>query len=187
MGKYVTLILAGLLAALVLYVQFQERGERPTRQHRRPAAQARGDASGPTLRGRAYVVDADTLQIAGTRIRLHGIDAPERDQSCTRAGVAWRCGQQASAALATLLAGRELRCEPRDHDRYDRVVAVCWAGAVDVNHWLVDQGWAVAYRRYSIAYVAAETEARQARRGIWSGSFEPPEDYRRNQPHPRNF
>ncbi len=190
MGKLIA-ALGSVLIALVAYVNFiQGRDDRPSRppgQNGAPARQAGGGAHGPVLRGRAHVVDADTLDIAGVRIRLHGIDAPERDQSCTRTGFAWPCGRQATEALASLVSGRELRCEPRDRDRYQRVVAVCWTGDLDVNRWLVDQGWALAYRRFSTSYVSAEDAARTARRGIWIGSFDTPEDYRRNQPDRRRF
>lgn len=170
---------AAVLVALLVYVAIEQGGDDP----RGPPSVSGGTA----LRGRAHVIDADTLDIAGVRIRLHGVDAPERDQTCTRSGFAWPCGRQASAALTGLVAGRDLRCEPRDRDGYGRVVAVCWTGDVDVNRWLVDQGWALAYRRFSTSYVGAEDAARQARRGIWIGSFETPEDYRRNQPERRRF
>ncbi len=175
---------AAALAALLVYVAIEHGGDDPRGL---PSVSGGAPGIGTAMRGRAHVIDADTLDIAGVRIRLHGIDAPERDQNCTRSGFAWPCGHQASAALTGLVAGRELRCEPRDRDRYGRVVAVCWMNDVDVNRWLVDQGWALAYRRFSTSYVGAEDAARQARRGIWIGSFETPEDYRRNQPERRRF
>jgi endonuclease YncB( thermonuclease family) len=184
MGKLIA-GLVSVLVALLVYVN----ADKGRQDHPPPpsARHAGGTGHGAVVRGRAHVVDADTLDVAGVRIRLHGIDAPERDQSCTRSGQAWRCGREASAALSGLVGGHALRCEPRDRDRYERVVAVCWMGDVEVNRWLVDQGWALAYRRYSTAYVSAEDAARQARRGIWTGSFETPEDYRRTQPERRRF
>lgn len=175
---------ATALVALLVYVAVEHGGDAPRDLPSGPGA---GPVTGAAIRGRARVVDADTLEIASLRIRLHGIDAPEREQNCTRSGFTWPCGHQASAALAGLVAGRDLRCDPRDRDRYDRVVAVCWMNDVDVNRWLVDQGWALAYRRFSTAYVGAEDAARHARRGIWIGSFETPEDYRRRQPERRRF
>lgn len=87
-------------------------------------------------------------------------------------------GRRATAALSGRIGARTVACSQRDIDRYGRVVAVCRAGGEDLNAWLVRQGWAVAYRRYSRDYVSVENEARRARRGIWAGSFVPPEDWR---------
>ena len=78
-----------------------------------------------------------------------------------------------------LIGRRTVTCDERDVDRYDRVVSQCFVGDVDVNEWLVAQGLALAYRRYSLAYVAAEDEARDAGRGMWAGTFELPWEWRR--------
>jgi endonuclease YncB( thermonuclease family) len=131
------------------------------------------------LSGIASVIDGDTLDLHGKRIRLHGIDAPESRQSCSREGQSWRCGQQASLALSDHIASRTLRCEQRDIDRYKRIVAVCYMGAEDVNAWLVRSGWAMAYRQYSKDYIAVEMEARTAHVGIWTGEVQPPWEWRR--------
>jgi len=129
--------------------------------------------------GIASVIDGDTIEIHGRRIRLFGIDAPESQQFCFRAnGEPWRCGQHASFALADRIGRATLRCEPRDIDRYNRTVAVCFKGNEDLNRWMVANGWAVAFRRYSLEYVAAEDAARRSRFNVWSGSFEMPWDWR---------
>ena len=129
--------------------------------------------------GVASVIDGDTIEIHGVRIRLYGIDAPESRQLCTRpTGERWRCGQQASLALSDQIGRSTVSCDPRDTDRYGRTVAVCTSRGVDLNGWLVTQGWAVAYRRYSRDYVRAEDQARAASRGVWSGQFERPWDWR---------
>jgi endonuclease YncB( thermonuclease family) len=77
----------------------------------------------------------------------------------------------------------ELRgmCDPKTTDRYRRIVAVCWPGSVDLNAWILAQGWAIAYRYFSKQYVPQEDEARKARRGIWAGSFEEPCQWRKSQ------
>jgi len=107
--------------------------------------------------GVASVIDGDTIEIHGTRIRLHGIDAPESQQECIRRdGRAWRCGQQAALALSDHIARAAVSCVPRDRDRCGRVVAVCSMGSEDLNRWMVANGWAVAFRRYSFDYVANE-------------------------------
>lgn len=138
------------------------------------------------LMGVASVIDGDTIEIHGTRIRLHGVDAPERSQLCQHpSGKDWRCGQQASLALADRIGRTLVRCEPRDHDRYGRVIAVCFQGTDDLSRWLVSNGWAVAFRRYSLDYIAEEDTARTAGKNIWSGPFEMPWDWRaaRRGPH----
>ncbi|MGD9882672.1 MAG: thermonuclease family protein [Reyranella sp.] len=107
--------------------------------------------------GVASVIDGDTIEIHGTRIRLHGIDAPESRQECTRPdGATWRCGQQAALALSHHIGRAVVSCEPRNRDRYGRTVAVCSRGSEDLNRWMVANGWAVAFRRYSFDYVADE-------------------------------
>ena len=134
------------------------------------------------LVGVASVIDGDTLEIRGVRIRLHGIDAPESRQLCRRSsGDEWRCGQQAALALSDRIGRRTINCSVRDVDRYDRAIAVCRQGNQDLNRWLVSEGWAVAYRRYSRDYIRAEDQARSAGRNIWSGQFVVPWDWRRGQ------
>lgn len=135
-------------------------------------------AGGTVLAGRAFVIDGDTIEVHGRRIRLHGIDAPENDQMCERNGRPWRCGRDATAALDRFIGGRSVTCHELDVDRFGRSVARCLVNGQDVNAWLVRNGWAIAYRRFSEAYVAHEAEARAARRGIWSGRFEMPESQR---------
>jgi len=136
-------------------------------------------AAAQSIIGVASVIDADTIEIHGTRIRLHGIDAPESRQECTRTnGATWRCGQQAALAHADRIGRSSVRCEARYRDRYGRPVAICFKGAEDLNRWLVQNGWAVAYSKYSKDYVADEGSARSARTNIWSGTFEMPWDWR---------
>jgi endonuclease YncB( thermonuclease family) len=128
--------------------------------------------------GKAWVIDGDTVDIARSRIRLQGIDAPENDQTCTDAGNrAWPCGRAAAHELIEFIAGRPLKCESSGLDRYRRVLAVCaLPDGSDVNAWMVRQGWALAY--YSAAYRSEEAEAQAAKRGVWAGGFMPPWEWR---------
>ena len=133
----------------------------------------------------ASVTDGDSLEIRGTRIRLHGIDAPESRQLCTRpSGQSWRCGQQAALALSDRIGRRSVSCVARDIDPYERSIAVCSQDGVDLNAWMVREGWAVAYRRYSRDYVRDEADARRAGRNIWSGTLVMPWDWRRGARSP---
>ncbi len=129
--------------------------------------------------GDVRVVDGDTLHLGGTRIRLHGIDAPEAGQTCGGERVArWDCGAGATAALKQLVAGG-VGCTPRDRDRYGRIVAVCRSGGRDIGAEMVAAGWAVAYRRYATDYVIQEENARRSGAGLWRGTFIRPAEHRR--------
>lgn len=128
-----------------------------------------------TLHGMARIGDGDSLTLSGKRIRLEGIDAPELDQHCTRRGSAYPCGQEAKAALQHLIGDAEVTCRGGQRDRYDRLLARCTARDIDINHAMVEAGWAVAYG----AYGEAQSRARRAGRGLWAGEFEQPQDWRR--------
>ena len=99
----------------------------------------------------------------------------------TAQGERWRCGRDAAIALADLIGRAPIQCDPQDIDRYGRVVAVCYQGNLDIGAEMVRAGWAVAYRRYSRAYVRDEDAARLAGRGLWAGVFQMPWDWRRSQ------
>lgn len=129
------------------------------------------------IEGYARVSDGDSLVINGLRIRLEGIDAPELQQTCIRNGADYPCGQLARDALAAMVASRVVACESGGQDRYGRMLARCEAGGQDIAAAMVAQGWAVAYGGHE----AAEAGARRAGRGIWAGSFERPQDWRRAQ------
>lgn len=139
-------------------------------------------ASAETITGRASVIDGDTLDIRGTRFRLQGVDTPESAQMCGDAsGKDYPCGRKAAFALSDKIGQGNVACEVVDKDRYGRSVAICRLGAEDLNGWLVQQGWGMAYRQYSTAYVRLEDEAKAAKRGIWAGPFTPPWDWRKGK------
>ena len=137
-------------------------------------------AQGTDLQGVATVIDGDTLDLRGQRIRLHGIDAPESGQSCEYAnGVSYRCGQRAALVLADRIGRRPVTCVQTDRDNYGRIIAICSQDNIDLNAWLVANGHAQAYRKYSRDYVTEEERARRVQRGIWAGRFTAPWDWRR--------
>lgn len=130
--------------------------------------------------GVASVIDGDTIEIHGQRFRLSGIDAPESKQLCSDAeGKAYRCGQVAANALAVFIGRQTVSCAKVDIDRYQRIVAECSVGGGDVGQYMVGSGLAVAYRKYSTAYVPDEEAAQTNGIGIWSGTFEMPWDWRK--------
>jgi endonuclease YncB( thermonuclease family) len=139
------------------------------------------DLPGKDFTGRAYVIDGDTLEIEGQRIRLFGIDAPESDQTCTKDGHIYLCGKQATSALADKIDSKSVTCREKDIDKYQRVVAICSAEGADLNRWMVAEGHAVAYVAYSFRYLFDDLKARYAGRGIWSGEFQNPADYRHSR------
>jgi len=130
------------------------------------------------LPGRPMIIDGDTIEIRGQRIRLWGIDAPETAQLCARDGKPWSCGVDATYALAEWIGERTAICEHRGVDQYGRIIGRCFVGGTDVSAWLVENGWALAFRRYSLDYVGHEDRARRMRAGIWSSEFQPPWEWR---------
>jgi endonuclease YncB( thermonuclease family) len=135
-----------------------------------------GVALADDLIGQASVVDGDTLEIHGARIRLWGIDAPESSQLC-RGGdsLQYRCGAKAANDLDAFIARRPVNCLPISLDQYGRTVAKCSVGGADLGDWLVRNGLALDWPKYSKRkYDAAQREAEQAGRGIWVGSYVEP-------------
>ena len=129
--------------------------------------------------GRTHVTatDGDLLRVGNQRIRLIGIDAPELTQTCRDArGGTWDCGRAAKARLAELVAGGNVSCTARDTDHYGRTLASCSAGGIDLGRAMVRDGLALAT---DDRYWHAQTAARVARRGLWQGDFETPQEWRK--------
>jgi endonuclease YncB( thermonuclease family) len=131
------------------------------------------------ITGVARIVDGDTLVVGDIKVRLEGIDAPETDQLCLDAhSVKWTCGIAARDQLVSHIDNRPIQCKPTGSDRYSRTLAVCTLADEDLNAWMVREGWALAFVRYSSAYVGEEAQARTKQRGLWSGAFIAPWDWR---------
>ncbi len=122
------------------------------------------------------VIDGDTIRIGSVRIRLWGIDAPERDQTC--GGL--EAGSMATAALSRIIGDNPVTCEAVDTDRYGRTVATCSVAGADIGGSMVRAGWAWDYARYSGSeYADEEDEARVNGRGVWAAICVPPWEWRR--------
>ena len=126
--------------------------------------------------GQASVIDGDTLEIRGTRIRLWGVDAPESSQLCRGADSnLYRCGAAAANDLDTFIARRPVNCTRVSEDQYGRSVATCSVGGTDLGGWLVRNGLALDWPQYSKGrYAAAEHDADRSGRGMWAGSYVEP-------------
>lgn len=130
-----------------------------------------------TMGGRLHIADGDSLELDGIRIRLIGIDAPELDQPCSRGGSPHPCGREARDHLVALIGARDVTCAWSKLDKYHRRLGRCRAGDTDLNATMVRDGWAVAYGGYG----AEESDARTHGRGLWSGTFTWPQDFRREK------
>ena len=124
------------------------------------------------------VIDGDSLIVEGKEIRLSGIDAPEYKQTCFNAqNKEYACGKLAIRALQKLV-GTDIKCSFVVKDKYKRYVSVCYSRGINLNKKMVEDGWAVAYKRYTKEYDAAEKLAQKKKKGIWQGRFLKPELYR---------
>jgi len=135
---------------------------------------------------RIVSIDGDTLRAGdGAEYRIFAIDAPELKQTCEEAnGKEWLCGRAAKVKLTKLINGGEVTCEVKDTDRFGRNVALCSAAGVpDIGEALVRDGYAIDLGgKTGYAYADVEAEAREAKRGIWRGSFQRPSEWRQDNP-----
>lgn len=140
-------------------------------------------ATAAEIAGIAMVTDGDTIRIGDIRIRLWGIDAPERRQMCQGCnGDVYECGRDSAAVLNELIREQPVKCEVKGRDRYGRVVAVCRTEAGELNAAMVRRGWAVEYKQFSKGrYSQDQAAAQREGLGIWSGRFEMPWNWRRSQ------
>ncbi|WP_417625193.1 thermonuclease family protein [Paremcibacter congregatus] len=164
-------ILAGLFFSIFLPETFHTITPSPTK---RPSP-LEGDIS-----GRAFVIDGDTVKVNHSRIRLHGIDAPELKQSCWNNDTQYRCGQKAKSYLKRLTDNQTVVCKTINKDQYGRDVAKCFNDkGIDINAAMVASGHAIAYLYYSQDYLAQQVEAKSQKLGIWAGRFTEPYLFRK--------
>ena len=142
------------------------------------------------ITGFAKVVDGDTIKINSKKIRLYGIDAPEKKQKCKKIYLTisfmsftkdYMCGEVSTQKLIKKINKQKLNCNILDVDRYKRLIGECFKRNINLNSWMVSNGFAVAYRKYSKKYVSDEINAKNNKLGIWQGKFEMPWDFRRKK------
>lgn len=138
------------------------------------------------VRGVPRILDGDTWELGGYRLRIAGLDAPEFRQRCGPPEASWPCGREAIQALRSHLGQRDVHCRLHGYDRYRRALATCFADGENLQRWLVRNGWAVAYgtdgdgRDYTLDEVLAE----RAGAGIWRDGFTRPGQWRRDRRSP---
>ena len=142
------------------------------------------------IKGYAKVIDGDSIIIKNKRIRLFGIDAPEKNQICKKNGAPYKCGTRSTNSLKLLINNKKLICSYKNKDRYGRILGECdlleswndynsYVASGILNDTMVSSGFAVAYVRYSKKYLQSEKKAKTLKKGIWAGEFDRPEDWRR--------
>ena len=143
------------------------------------------------ISGIPKVVDGDTIHINNYKFRLEGIDAPEMRQQCKKESFKisffigftfyenYSCGRVSKEKLITKINTSEIKCISSSKDRYKRYIATCFKGKTNLNQWMVRNGFAIAYRRYSKKYVPDEVFAKENKLGLWQGKFIEPEKWRK--------
>ncbi len=143
------------------------------------------------ISGIPKIVDGDTVHIDNYKFRLEGIDAPEMRQQCKKESFKisffigftfykdYSCGRVSKEKLITKIDTTEIKCISSSKDRYKRYIATCYKGKTNLNQWMVRNGFAIAYRRYSQTYVPDEEFAKENKLGLWKGKFMEPEKWRK--------
>ena len=138
--------------------------------------------------GLPKVIDGDSIHIKSYKIRLEGIDAPEISQKCKKPYLQiifftfqkdYYCGQVSKKKLIQKIGNKSVKCILLGKDRYKRYLAKCLKGTINLNKWMVRNGYAIAYRKYSKIYIPDENFAKEEKLGLWSGTFIKPEKWRK--------
>ena len=142
------------------------------------------------ISGIAKVIDGDTIKIRKSKIRLYGIDAPESKQICQKPWLTisflsfnrdYPCGEISTKKLKNKINNKYILCKSFNKDRYKRFIAECYENKTNVNKWMVQNGYAVAYRKYSNKFISYENLAKKEKLGLWMGTFEMPWVWRKKK------
>ena len=143
-----------------------------------------------TIYGKPKIIDGDTVHINNNKIRLHAIDAPEINQTCTKDKIIWKCGIESTNFLKKIIDEKKITCRTTGRDKYKRYIGICYKwekdflwrksnDIIELNREMVLKGWAIAYRYYSLDYILEEEIAKNNKNGIWLGEFEEPYLFRK--------
>ena len=127
------------------------------------------------------VTDGDTIRIGDERIRFSGIDAPEIKQTCIYQEIDFKCGEFSKNLLIEKISNQEVSCIRENTDQYGRTLAECFVGKESLSSYLVREGYAFAYRKYSDKFIPDEEYAQSKGNGMWSMDFMFPWDFRKSQ------
>ena len=125
------------------------------------------------------IIDGDTIHLNGEKIRFSGIDTPELKQTCSINNEIIFCGIEAKKLLVDKIASNKIKCISEGKDQYKRTLAECFVNDLSLSSYLVKNGYAFAYRKYSKKFIADEDFARSNNLGLWSMEFEYPWDWRK--------
>lgn len=167
MNKFICVLLTGVIAVATLGIVFSEQKSNKTQS-----------SQVLTTYHQIRVIDGDTFELNGKKIRLYGIDAFEKGQKCYKHNDEFDCGKLSTDYLSFLLTGKNIECNHQSYDRYSRSIAICKVDRIDVSKMMVRQGWAKAYRKYSSNYVQDEEFAQKEKLGAWSKEFISPDKQR---------
>ena len=143
------------------------------------------------ISGTPKIIDGDTVHINNYKFRLEGIDAPEMKQQCKKEFLKisstigfsfykdYSCGKVSKEKLKSKIRGSKIKCIFTTKDKYKRYIATCYKEKINLNQWMVRNGYAIAYRRYSKKYVPDEDFAKENKLGLWQGKFMSPEKWRK--------
>ena len=126
------------------------------------------------------VIDGDTIRLGDVKIRFSGIDAPEINQTCVASEGNVACGKISRDLLIEKVTNNKTSCTDEGKDFYGRVLGECFVNGESLSSYLVREGFAFAYRKYSNKYIEDEEYAKFNELGMWSMEFQYPWDYRSN-------
>lgn len=166
---------AGIAVLTVIAAVLERNGYGPRGDNAQRTRTTQSMPVGGAVEGHPKLVDGDSFFLNGTQVRMVGIDAPEGKQTCDRQGRSWPCGEESRSQLARLIGGRSISCRGDEPDQHGRMLGTCSVNGLNLNREMVASGMAVSF---GAQYNREERDARDARRGLWSGTFQRPQDWR---------
>ena len=132
------------------------------------------------------IIDGDTIELNGEKIRFSGIDTPELKQTCIKNehGIYWlfHCGKFVKDILVKKIGNNIINCEREpEKDFFGRTLGECFVNNESLSKFLVRNGYAFAFVKYSKKFVEDEKYAKKNNLGLWAMEFEYPWDFRKKK------